>query len=40
MTIYDVPGTVRTAFRIAITRRNIMSNFQAVGVYLFNRNVF
>ena len=40
MTIYDVPGIVRTALPNAITPRNIISGFQVTGIYPFNRDIF
>ena len=40
MTIYDVPGIVRTALPSAITPRNIISGFQVTGIYPFNRDIF
>ena len=40
MTIYDIPGIVRTAFPNAITTKNIISGFQIKGGYLFNRDIF
>ena len=40
MTIYDVPGIVRTALPSAITPRNIISGSQVTGIYPFNRDIF
>ncbi|XP_065670384.1 uncharacterized protein LOC136088982 [Hydra vulgaris] len=40
MTIYDIPGIVKAALPNAITPRNIISGFQATGIYPFNRDIF
>ena len=40
MTVYDVPGIVRTALPNAITPRKIISGFQVTGIYPFNRDIF
>ncbi|XP_065648433.1 uncharacterized protein LOC136077952 [Hydra vulgaris] len=40
MTIYDIPGMVKTALPNAITPRNIISGFQATSIYSFNRDIF
>ncbi|XP_065683568.1 uncharacterized protein LOC136096355 [Hydra vulgaris] len=40
MTIYEIAGIVKTALSNAITTRNIISGFQATGIYPFNRDIF
>ncbi|XP_026762195.2 uncharacterized protein LOC131843013 [Achroia grisella] len=40
MSIYDIPGIVRTALPLALTPNNISKGFQKAGVYPFNREVF
>lgn len=40
MTIYDIPGQVKTAWPLAAKPTNIMSGFQVSGVYPFDVNVF
>nr|XP_049694743.1 uncharacterized protein LOC126054214 [Helicoverpa armigera] len=40
MTIYDLPGIVRTALPLALTPNNISNGFQKTGAYPFNREVF
>lgn len=40
MTIYDIPGIVKTALPNAINPVNITSGFQITGICPFNRNVF
>ena len=40
MTIYYIPGIVRTALPNAITPRNIIIGFQVTGIYPFNRDIF
>lgn len=40
MSIYDIPGIVKTAMPIALTQSNIQAGFRKTGVYPFNRNLF
>ncbi|XP_063537709.1 uncharacterized protein LOC134747074 [Cydia strobilella] len=40
MTIYDVPGIVKTAMDVAVTGRNITSGFSACGIWPLNPNIF
>ena len=40
MTTNDVPVAVRTALLNSIIPRNIISGFQVMGVYPFNRDIF
>ncbi|XP_065643415.1 uncharacterized protein LOC136075093 [Hydra vulgaris] len=40
MTIYDIPGIVKTALPNAMNPRNIISGFQATGICPFNRDIF
>ncbi|XP_023942774.1 uncharacterized protein LOC112049208 [Bicyclus anynana] len=40
MTIYDIPGIVRTALPLALTQNNIMSGFEKTGIFPYNENKF
>lgn len=40
MTIYDIPGIVRTALPLALTPNNIMSGFERTGIFPYNQNKF
>jgi len=40
MSIYDIPGIVRTSFDIAITQRNISSGFIHTGLWPVNTEIF
>lgn len=40
MSIYDIPGIVRTAMPLALTQTNIQAGFRKTGIYPFNRNLF
>lgn len=40
MTIYDIPGIVRTALPQAINLNNIQAGFRVSGIYPFNREIF
>ncbi|KAK4876857.1 hypothetical protein RN001_009363 [Aquatica leii] len=40
MTIYDIPGIVRTALPLALTPNNIMSGFAKTGIFPYNQNKF
>ncbi|XP_062373154.1 uncharacterized protein LOC134060440 [Sardina pilchardus] len=39
-TIYDVPEIVNTAFMSAMSRQNILSGFEATGIFPYNRERF
>lgn len=40
MTIYDIPGIIRTATPLAFTQDNIQAGFSKTGIYPYNRNTF
>ena len=40
MTIYDIPGLVKTVFPSAMTPRNIQSGFEVTGLWPFNLDIF
>lgn len=40
MTIYDIPGVVKSAMPMALTPTNIQAGFQKTGSYPFNRDIF
>nr|CAI5825311.1 unnamed protein product [Callosobruchus analis] len=40
MTIYDIPGIVKTSFDIAITVKNVTAGFQATGIWPLNTKIF
>ncbi|KAJ0173951.1 hypothetical protein K1T71_010097 [Dendrolimus kikuchii] len=40
MTIYDIPGIVRTALRLALTPTNIIHGFEKTGIFPFNQDKF
>ncbi|CAG4946549.1 unnamed protein product [Parnassius apollo] len=40
MTIYDIPGIVRTSLPLALTPSNIMSGFEKTGIFPFNQHKF
>lgn len=40
MSIYDIPGLVAEAQLSAVTAKNILSGFQATGIFPYNRNIF
>ena len=40
MTIYDIPGLVKTVFPSAMTPRNIQSGFKVTGLWPFNPDIF
>lgn len=40
MTIYDIPGIVRTAMPLAITPNNITAGFRVSGIEPLNRDIF
>lgn len=40
MTIYDIPGIVRTSLAFALRPSNIMSGFEKTGVFSFNKNKY
>jgi hypothetical protein len=40
MTIYDIPGIVKTSVEIAVTGKNITSGFVVTGIWPLNTNIF
>lgn len=40
MTIYEIPGLVRTALPAAATPKNIQAGFQCCGIWPYNPNIF
>lgn len=40
MTIYDIPGIVKSALPLALSHKNITAGFEATGIYPFNNNIF
>ena len=40
MTIYDIPGIIKSVFPAATTPRNIQAGFEVTGVWPFNPEVF
>ena len=40
MTIYDIPGIVRTTLPTAVTQRNIQAGFQCTGIWPYHPNIF
>ena len=40
MTIYDIPGVVKTAYPLDATQNNIISGFRATGISPYNRDIF
>ncbi|XP_065172178.1 uncharacterized protein, partial [Atheta coriaria] len=40
MSIYDIPGIIKTAMPQAFTQANIQAGFSKTGIYPFNRNLF
>lgn len=40
MTIYDIPGVVNEAYKLAFTRENILSGFRTTGIAPLNREIF
>lgn len=40
MTIYDVPGIVKSAFEIAVTPRNVSAGFTSTGLWPVNTEIF
>ena len=40
MTVYDIPGVVKTSFPAAITTKNIQSVFEITGIWPLNPDVF
>ncbi|KAL0812034.1 hypothetical protein ABMA28_009428 [Loxostege sticticalis] len=40
MSIYDIPGIIKTAMPIAVTQANIQAGFSKTGIYPYNRDIF
>ncbi|XP_071639548.1 uncharacterized protein [Temnothorax longispinosus] len=40
MTIYNIPGIVKTALPLALTQSNIQAGFNSTGIFPFNRDKF
>lgn len=40
MTIYDIPGIVKTSFEIAVTPRNVSAGFSTTGLWPVNTEIF
>lgn len=40
MSIYDIPGIIKTAMPLAFTQANIQAGFCKTGIYPYNRNLF
>ncbi|KAF2894733.1 hypothetical protein ILUMI_11439 [Ignelater luminosus] len=40
MTIYDIPGIIKTAMPLALTQANVQAGFCKTGIYPYNGNLF